>query len=289
MRANPSRRGQWMLSRTAGVAAIALVVALAGCTNLGGPPTSVALTEEQGFPVDAPFDEPEFGDTWAGEPIGWLSDDRSTITIVTYGSSGCTFIATAIDRIDERRVSIAFEQAPAEACSDDLAPRTHVLAAPAGLSDGTVIAEVSTRLSAFGNAEPRVKRLPLQTVETWSEGTSETIATHLEEQDGEDLPDRWPEPGEPFAYWADNRDSLRVVTYGSGSCPPPVLVLTAASASELEVVFGLGPDIPCTLDLAATIHVLQVPAGLSAGDITLTLITVQVDGTSTEQTTLVVD
>lgn len=283
MRAHAPERAPWMLSRTLGVVAISLVVALTGCTNLVSPPTSVALTEEQGFPVDAPFDEPVWDEGWRGEPVGWLSDDRSTITIVTYGSSGCTFIATAIDRIDERRVSIAFEQAPAEACTDDLAPRTHVFLTPAGLSDGAISADVSTRLSAFGEAEASVTNISLDATAARDVGAPGTIAVNtflgLPEEVSE--PEGSREDLAPIAY-QDGSTELLVVTWESSTCPRPALSLESVIPNELAVYFGPVPPGPCTFDIVPVTHVFAVSAETLYATSTMTVTLELDDGTNSE-------
>ncbi|MBX9470511.1 hypothetical protein [Microcella sp.] len=145
-------------------ACIALVVAtlatVSGCVS--GPPVSVALSEEQGIPLDAPVTEPWNDPEWSGEPLGWVSDGGDTLTVITFGSSSCPYIAVRIEVLTVRQLAIDFEKAPAEACTDDLAPRTHVFAVPEGLdsSSNGLEAEVSLVDTAFGPAEPKVVSMP---------------------------------------------------------------------------------------------------------------------------------
>ncbi|MDO9590831.1 MAG: hypothetical protein Q7J04_06785 [Microcella sp.] len=131
---------------------------------MGGPPTSIAISEQQGLPSDAPVTEPWDDPEWAGEPIGWVSDDGASITIVTFGSSSCPYIAVRIEVLTVRQLAIDFEKAPAEACTDDLAPRTHVFAVPDGIDPASagLEAEVSLADNAFGDATPNVVTVPIR-------------------------------------------------------------------------------------------------------------------------------
>lgn len=260
-----------MLRRASGiVAASLLAVALGGCAGLSGAPVSIALSEQQGFPADAPIGEPFDDPTWAGQPVGWLAEDRATLTIVSYGSSSCPFVATAIEALDDSIVEIALRQAPAQACTDDLAPRTHVLAVPEGWGqgDGPYIAEVSQSLDAFGPTEPA-----LSTVVLWpvpSAGESIAIETIRGVPDDITLPDEALDRGEPLAYWGTDRATLRVITWGSSSCPPLVRSAVLASPTVIELVLVPGPGEVCTADFAPTTHVLVTPLGVdAAADVTL--------------------
>lgn len=253
---------------------------LTGCAAPGGEPVTVALTEAPGFPADAPIGEPLFDDTWAGEPVGWLADDRSTITIVSYGSSSCPFIATAIEELDASTVAIELRQAPAQACTDDLGPRTHVLATPEGwgTGDGPYTAEVTRALDAFGDAQPVTDAVQLW---PWPEASTIAIDTVRGVPEGIVLPIDALEKGEPLAFWGPDRQSLLVVTWGSSSCPPPAIMLSAIGTTELELVFGpLPAGRACTADFAPTTHVLDVPEGLDSGAITLAVRFEQPDGSA---------
>jgi hypothetical protein len=164
-------------TRVAGALAAGLVVAIAvsGCadstdspgapapTEPGEPtgqPHSVALSEEAGWPSSAPFSEPMDDRGFPIEPVGWVDSDGETFWIVTWGSSSCPFIATALESIDAQSVAVRFEQAPAEVCTEDLAPRAHRFARPTDASELTV-AEVETVANAFGAAAPASWRIPL--------------------------------------------------------------------------------------------------------------------------------
>jgi hypothetical protein len=264
------------------VAALAAgaLMTLTGCAAPGGAPVTVALTEAPGFPADAPIGEPLFDDTWAGEPVGWLADDRSTITIVSYGSSSCPFIATAIEELDASTVAIELRQAPAQACTDDLGPRTHVLATPEGwgTGDGPYTAEVTRALDAFGDAQPVTDAVQLW---PWPQASTIAIETVRGVPEGIVLPIDALEKGEPLAFWGPDRQSLLVVTGGPARGPPPAIMLSAIGTTELELVFGpLPAGRACTADFAPTTHVLDVPEGLDAGAITLAVRFEQPDGSA---------
>ncbi len=280
MSVSAPRSGLRMLRRASCIAAASLVaVASAGCAGPAGAPVSVALSEAPGFPVDAPIAEPLFDDDWRGQPVGWLADDRETITIVSYGSSSCRYLATAIEVVDESEVSIELRQGAAQACTDDLAPRTHVLAVPDGwgAGEGPYSAVVARFTDAFGSTEP-----VLSTVALWPLPTDESIAVTVTRGVPDDvtLPEGSLDKGDPLAFWGAGRDSLRVITWGSSSCPPPALSLGVVSPAELALVFGALPLQACTADFAPTTHVLAVPDGLDAGTVVLGITIEQRDAAS---------
>lgn len=280
MSVSAPRSGLRMPHRASGIAFLAgMVAVLTGCAGIGLPPASVALSEAAGFPADAPIAEPLFDNDWRGEPVGWLADDRATITIVSYWSSSCPFIATAIEVVDPSQLSIELRQGPAQACTDDLAPRTHVLAVPDGwgTGEGTYTAVVARFADAFGSSEPT-----LSTVTLWPLPPDESIAVLVTRGVPDDvtLPEGSLDKGDPLAFWGAGRESLRVITWGSSSCPPPALSLDIVSPSELALVFGALPPVACTADFAPTTHVLAVPEGLDAGTVTLAITIEQRDAAS---------
>lgn len=271
MSARASRSGLRMLRRASGITAVAIVAAvLSGCAGLSGAPVSVALSEQQGFPADAPIGEPFDDPNWAGQPVGWLAEDRATITIVSYGSSGCPYIATAISVVDDAELSIELRQGAAYACTDDLAPRTHVLEVPEGWGDGDgpYAAQIVRRADAFGPSEP-----VLSTVVLWPvpvAGETIAIETIRGVPDDMALPDDALDRGEPLAYWGADRATLRVITWGSSSCPPLVRSAVLRAPTIIDVVLVPGPGEICTSDFAPTTHVLVTPAGVDpTADVTL--------------------
>jgi hypothetical protein len=268
-------------SLATGTAALAagVAVVLSGCAALGGAPASVALTEERGFPADAPITEPLYDQNWAGEPVGWLADDRATITIVSYGSSSCPLIATAIDVLDEATIAVELQTAPAQACTDDLAPHTHVLATPAGwgTGDGPYAAEVTRVDSGFGEVVTPVALWP------WPEPATIAVETLRGVPDDVTLPTDALDKGEPLAFWGPERQSLRVITWGSSSCPPPARSLSLVDATGLALVFGpLPAGRACTADFGPTTHVFGVPGGVGPDAVALDVRFEQRDGSAQE-------
>lgn len=261
-------------------------VMLAACAGTEAAPDSVALLESAGFPADAPIVEPLFDDSWAGEPVGWLASDRQTITIVSYGSSSCPFIATAIDVLDDSAVVIDLRQARAEACTDDLAPRTHVLTTPEGWgrADGPYRAELSRSLDAFGPSDAIVTTLTLWPVPEPAVIERPTVAfdTVRGLPEGITVPEDQLDAGEPLAVWGDNRATIEVVTWGSSGCPPPAVSIRTVAEDELAVVFGAIAPRPCTADFAPTTHRLLVPPGIGSGPTTLAM-TIEFDGAEPTQ------
>ncbi|MCA1943565.1 MAG: hypothetical protein LDL15_08165 [Yonghaparkia sp.] len=254
------------LPGAAAALAATVMLTLAGCAGLSGAPASVALTEQPGFPADAPISEPLFDENWRGEPVGWLADDRATVTIISYWSSSCPLIATAIEVLDESTIAIELRTAPAQACTDDLAPHTHVLATPEGwgTGDGPYTAEVTRVDTGFGEVVTPVELWP------WPEPATIAVQTLREVPADITLPPDALDRGEPLAYWGAERQSLRVITWGSSSCPPPATFIGTVGTTELELVFGpLPAGRVCTAVFGPTTHVLGVPDGLDAGPITL--------------------
>jgi hypothetical protein len=133
------------------------------------------------------------------------------------------------------------------------------------------------------------------------------------------LPDNAVDEGAPLAFWGEDRATLRVITWGSSSCPPPALSLdtTSASASAstpkptpplpptptptptptlgLSVVFGVVPPVVCTADFAPTTHIFRSPAGIESSDgtgssaVMLTITIEQRDATNLEYRIAIAD
>jgi len=267
------------------------VIVMAGCAGSNGTPTSVALSEAQGLPPDAPVAEPWNDPDWSGEPLAWVSDDGDTLTVVTFGSSSCPYIAVRVEVLTERQVAIDFAKGPAEACTDDLAPRTHVLAVPEGV-DATATgleAEVSLADTAFGSAEPTVVSVPILPLGTAApidpvEPPVDSIALEVVrgtpadiELDEADL-----ERGEPLAFWGEARETIRVVTWGSSGCPPIARSLQPAEPGIVVLDFAPNPAEFCTSDFAPTTHVLETPDGADTDDVALTVTLEERDGSVAE-------
>jgi hypothetical protein len=294
---------------------VAAAIVLTGCAGVSTAPAAGVLSETAGFPANAPFDEQSlaalnYGEAGSGqpgsaEPLGWLAEDRATVTIVSYWSSTCPLSVTAIEIIDDTRLSIVLQPAPAPApeppqgCTDDLAPRTHVLAVPEGWGqggDGPYSAQVARSSDGTNPIISSQSIITLWPLPTPGAPVNESIAIETLRGLPTDimLPDNAVDEGAPLAFWGEDRATLRVITWGSSSCPPPALSLdtTSASASastptptptptpppplpptptptptlELSVVFGVVPPVVCTADFAPTTHVFRSPAGVESSD-----------------------
>ena len=151
-----------------------------------------------------------------------------------------------------------------------------------GRGNGPYVAEVARVLDAFGTSDPYTVGVTIWPWHEGSPGAGETKALETIRgiPDNITLPDDAFDLGEPLAFWGPDRASLRVVTWGSSSCPPPALSLDVMSATELALVFGALPPQACTADFAPTTHVLAVPLGLDSGAVMLSITIEQADGAS---------
>jgi hypothetical protein len=290
---------------------VAAAIMLTGCAGVSTAPAAGVLSETAGFPANAPFDEqslaalnyggPGSGQPGSADPLGWLAEDRATATIVSYWSSTCPLTVTAIEIIDDTRLSIVLQPAPAPApeppqgCTEDLAPRTHVLAVPEGWGqggDGPYSAQIARSSDGTNPIISSQSIITLWPLPTPGAPVNESIAIDTFRGVPSDitLPDNALDEGAPLAFWGEDRATLRVITWGSSSCPPPALSLdtTSASASastptptptptptlpptptptlELSVVFGVVPPVVCTADFAPTTHVFRSPPGIESSD-----------------------
>lgn len=77
---------------------------------------------------------------------------------------------------------------------------------------------------------------------------------------------------QPVAVWADNRETLTVVTWGSSSCPPVPTSLDVESAALMNLRFAPPVAEVCTADFAPTSHVFTTPDGISTGAVQLAIV-----------------
>jgi hypothetical protein len=70
-------------------------------------------------------------------------------------------------------------------------------------------------------------------------------------------PYRVPGDGGPLGRWRDG--VLELTVFGSGSCPPTPIRLTATPPDAVEVTFSDDYDGACTTDLSPTTWVLDLP------------------------------
>jgi hypothetical protein len=73
-------------------------------------------------------------------------------------------------------------------------------------------------------------------------------------------PYRVPGDGDPIGRWRDG--VLELTVFGSGSCPPTPVRLTAAPPDAVEVSFSADYDGVCTADLSPTTWVLDLPSSV---------------------------
>ncbi len=115
---------------------VALSTALVGCSA----PVSVANDTSAGGPPG--FDGS--GGLLNGEPSAiWISGRRE-FAIVTFGSSSCPPVPTAISSSDATHIAITFVRSPNSPCTADLAPTTHKFDLPEGVdAAGEVAVDVT--------------------------------------------------------------------------------------------------------------------------------------------------
>ncbi len=114
----------------------ALCLALTGCSA----PVSVASDTSAGGPPG--FDGS--GGLLNGQPSAiWISGRRE-FAIVTFGSSSCPPVPTAISAPDATHIAITFVQSPNTPCTADIGPTTHKFDVPGGVdADGSVTVDVT--------------------------------------------------------------------------------------------------------------------------------------------------
>ena len=68
--------------------------------------------------------------------------------------------------------------------------------------------------------------------------------------------------GQPGVAWLMGKQSFAVVTFGSSSCPPIPVELTATPPSSIALRFVPSQNQPCTADMGATTHQFHLPEGI---------------------------
>jgi hypothetical protein len=120
------------LGRSFALALAAASILLAGCSA----PVSVADDTSSGGPPG--FDGS--GGLLNGEPSAiWISGRRQ-FAIVTFGSSSCPPVPTAISSSDATHIAITFVKSPNSPCTADLAPTTHQFSLPEGVDAAAEVA-----------------------------------------------------------------------------------------------------------------------------------------------------
>lgn len=297
--ARPARRVAAALA-----ASVASALLLSACASLPpgfGGPTSIADEEGPGWPANAPVPERE----WEGpvEPVAWwnLGETRETLTFISYWSSSCPFMLTELDVVNDGLVRAVFRQPVAQACTDDLAPSYHVVAAPEGLTAPEVLAEVEWR-SPAGEGD-RVQDFTIVVIDPNVEPVFPPASVAIDEYPG--LPPLLPEPSPdaplpdgPQAFWlspvlelADERE-LTIVTYGSSSCP---VIPTALDVGLAPDTIGItlqerrAPDTFCTEDYGPFTSVLSIPLEAAATATSVVFSTLGPGGDRSERRVEIVD
>ena len=70
--------------------------------------------------------------------------------------------------------------------------------------------------------------------------------------------------GQPGVAWLMGKQSFAVVTFGSSSCPPIPVELSATPPSGLSLRFVPSPNQPCSADMGATTHQFHLPDDMDA-------------------------
>ena len=75
-------------------------------------------------------------------PVAVWTDDRATLTVITWGSSSCPSVPRALEVATESVLVLRFAAPTDQACTADFAPTSHVLTTPSGVGPGAVTAEL---------------------------------------------------------------------------------------------------------------------------------------------------
>ena len=115
-------------------AAVALV--LTGCAGGG----SIATKTVRGVAPGITLSETEgFGE----QPVAVWTEDRATLTVITWGSSGCPGIPTALTMPSPETLDLRFAPPTDQACTADFAPTSHVFNTPNGVDTGDVSLDIT--------------------------------------------------------------------------------------------------------------------------------------------------
>ena len=237
-----------------------LVASVSGCATPAAAPDPVALSAQQGWPeAEAPRPAPII-DTYPTPPVGWVAPEGDRFWLVTWGSGSCVFDATEVEALDGSTVAVRFEQAPAEGCTDDLAPRAHELAVPEDLVGSLETAEVLLVENAFAHlgGEEEQSEWTVDLVGGWFVEIAEGFDSGL----GPGIPEEYAGAAEflPRILHRAADGRLLLVTYGSSSCPA---LPTRAEVvdDELVVTVEARPAEVCTADMAPTTSYLPAVDG----------------------------
>lgn len=122
--------------RRSGLSVIVTAALLVACTG-GGEVTSVADSTEAGIPDAPAFEQyqdwnlPDPMPGWGPQPVvGWI-DEGETFAVVTWGSSSCPYIPTALEAAGAAALTVTLTlPASYEACTEGLGAWTHTFTLP---------------------------------------------------------------------------------------------------------------------------------------------------------------
>lgn len=99
----------------------------------------VARSSESGIPDGLDV-------VWSGEgpAAGWLAEGK-TFAVVTWGSSSCPRVATAIEVVGSDHLDVTFDAPRAGICTADMAATTHTFDLPLGITESPVTITISYR------------------------------------------------------------------------------------------------------------------------------------------------
>lgn len=117
-------------------AATAIALALVGCSAA----SSIATETVRGVPSGVTLTD----DEQSGEqPVAVWTDNRETLTVITWGSSSCPPIPTALDLEAAMQLNLRFAPTNEQVCTADFAPTSHVFTTPDGISFSAVQLEIT--------------------------------------------------------------------------------------------------------------------------------------------------
>lgn len=112
-------------------AAAAVAFALAGCSAA----SSIATETVRGVPSGVTLtDEEQSGE----QPVAVWTDNRETLTVMTWGSSSCPPVPTSLELEAALLINLRFAPPTEQVCTADYAPTSHVFTTPDGISFSAV-------------------------------------------------------------------------------------------------------------------------------------------------------
>ena len=124
-----------MSSRRRGIASAliggAAALLLVGCSA----PSSIASETVRGVPSGVTLTDAE---QTGEQPVAVWTDNRETLTVVTWGSSSCPPVPTSLDLEAAMLLNLTFAPPNDEVCTADFAPTSHVFNTPDGISFSAV-------------------------------------------------------------------------------------------------------------------------------------------------------